>query len=137
MALDASMTDQKTEKMTYIGRRMQKGKLHHCFLDAEGVVTWYPKAKASTFQGARIGTTYEIGGRFPQIWSSVKVGELSDQERLNWQAQDRAAYALKTERAGSSSPDLDNAVDAIKNARIRMNASQRAAFDAWLLNKIR
>lgn len=131
------MTDQTTEKMTYIGRRLQKGKLQHCFLDEEGDVIWYPKAKASTFQGARIGSTYEIGKQFPKFWSDAKVGELSDQERTNWQALDRAAYALKTERSGSPSPDLDKAVDAIKTARLRMSASQRAAFDAWLLNKIR
>lgn len=97
----------------------------------------YPKAKASTFQGARVGSTYEIGKHFPKSWSDAKVGELSGQERTNWQAQDRAAYVLKTERSGSSSPDLDKAVDAIKTARRRMSASQRAAFGAWLLNKIR
>lgn len=89
------MTDQTTEKMTYIGRRLQKGKLQLCFLDKEGDVIWHPKAKASTFQGARIGSAYEIGKHFPKSCSDARVGELSGQERTNWQAQDRAAYALK------------------------------------------
>lgn len=137
MALDGSMEETETEILTYIGRRIQKGKIQHCFKEEAGGIVWYPKAKASTFQGAMIGSTYKIGPRFPQLWSDAKTGEEDEQTRLKWQALDRAAYASKSERSASNSPELDAAVDAIRMARSSIPRGQTAAFDAWLLNKIR
>lgn len=126
--------------LTYIGRRIQKGKLQHCFLEgAEGnqSIVWFPKAKASRFAGARIGTIYEIGDCLPDLWSSAQIGDVEDAQKLQWQTADRGAYLEANERKGSNSPELDDLVDRLKRARYGLTASQRPAFDAWLLNQIR
>lgn len=130
-------TPEKTDRLTYIGRRIQGGKIQHCFKEPDGQVIWYPKARVSTFGGAVIGSIYEIGNRFPQIWATCAVGKADADQCVAWQAQDRAAYALKTERAASSSPELDAAIKALQVGRASLPRSQRPAFDAWLLNKIR
>ncbi|MYB77840.1 MAG: hypothetical protein F4X83_12285 [Chloroflexi bacterium] len=121
----------------YIGRRLQMGKLQHCFLGEDGDEFWYPKARPSLFKGARIGTTYDLTGALPSLWSDKALSTAPDQTRLKWQVKDRAAYQIKMERAGSASPELDQAVTALKLARARLPRSQASAFDAWLLNKIR
>lgn len=129
----------ETQRVTYIGRRIQKGKLQHCFRDDTegGVVVWWPKTKPSTFAGCKIGRSYEFGGRFPSVWINHETGQVAEDLATQWQAQDRAAYLAKNERTASSSPELDKAIEAIQTARLSLTPSQRAHFDAWLLNKIR
>lgn len=128
--------NEEAERLTYIGRRLQGGKLKHSFRQEDGSIVFYPKAPASTFAGARIGRTYNVGPRFPSIWASVEVDRLPDAECVRWQAADRAAYETKAERAGSSLPELDAAITALREARAVLPHGQRRGFDVWLLKKI-
>lgn len=128
---------QEKETGTYTGRRLRKGKLQHCFQGEDGGEFWFPKAKVSVFSGAKIGTTYDLTGPFPELWSARKLSTATEQDCIRWQVKDRAAYQTKTERAGSSSPELDQAVATLKVARAHLPKAQGNAFDAWLLNKIR
>lgn len=130
--------EKATRILTYIGRRIQKGRLFHCFVDyTDEAIVWFPKVKASLFAGAVIGTTYDLSEGIPAIWRDRATGQAESQTRLDWQARDRAEYQKSQEKKTSSSPDLDAAVEAIQKARRKMPANQLALFDAWLLNKIR
>lgn len=126
-----------SEKYTYVGRRLQKGKLQHCFQEEgkKGLV-WWPKMKASVVAGARIGRTYKIGDRFPSLWSEAEVSQVSDDVATEWQALDRAAYLGSQELKQSPVPELDAAISALARARMQMPASRRGYFDGWLINQI-
>lgn len=109
------MTDNDQGKLvTYIERRIQKGKLQHCFLE-DGIAVWWPKIRASIFTGARIGTTYQISERFPGLWSEIAVGEVDEQTRFEWQAA-----TGQTSRSRMSAPDPQ-----VRTSTKRLKQSQR------------
>ena len=135
-----------TRRMTYIGRRCpaKGGKLVHAFLK-EGVTdqetfTYWPKAKAHCFAGAIIGTTYDIpDDTLPTGWSACAVGEVDEQTKVRWQASDRLANTLYQEErvAKNRTPELDEAMETLRLARLSLPPNQRAAFDAMVLNSLR
>lgn len=124
----------------YVGRRIQKGVLKHCFTTDEdrGSLTWWPKAKASAFYGLVIGTYYEVGESLPRNWSSVTTNQRSSEEDiLKWSGLDKAEAMVKREKAIKPTPRLDRLVDDLRRCRHDLSNSQRVAFDVWLLNEIR
>jgi hypothetical protein len=126
-------------RYAYIGRRIQNGKLQHCFKEKgdDARIVWWPKAKVARFRGALIGFIYEIGESLPDRWADAEVGTVAEGRRLRWQTEDMAANMHAKEIKRSVTPDLDRYVDALRDARKMVPRSQQAAFDAWLLNKIR
>lgn len=126
-----------TDKITYMGRRIEGGKLQHLFLGEDETSHFYPKAKSGVFRGCEIGATYEIGEHFPGIWQQCMVNQERHVKALDWEVADRAASAKYREMKKSPTPELDNIVSQLRTARDAMPARLRGSFDAWLLNQIR
>lgn len=130
------------DRWTYLGRRMVKGTLRHCFRaadDEDGVLRWWKSNKASLYYGLKIGEEYALDeGKLPQSWISAKTGAQADEdERVRLQVLDRSAELEQRAKKVDRSPDLLNTVEQLRVARRSLSAAQRVTFDAWLLNSIR
>lgn len=135
-----SETD-KPVVLTYVGRRVLNKKLRHAFIKEGGdpdCYTIFPDAKASEFAGCLIGTVYELKHeRLPRLWAAYAVRRVSEQQRMDWQAEDRADAEMWNQRTILPSPELEKAIAQIRCSRAAIRSpSKQRAFDVWLLNKI-
>ncbi len=131
-----------TSCVTYIGKRFVKGakdktaKVQFCFLE-DGRTVWWSSLKTSNMWGIQIGATYEVEDHFPRDWQDVKVDMCDAEECLKYQTEDRATTALQQAKKVPQSATLDKTVQRLRDARYRLSAAQRPAFDAWLLGELR
>ncbi|MGH1445563.1 MAG: hypothetical protein ACRBBO_05915 [Cognatishimia sp.] len=127
-------------KMNYVGRRVVKaGRLKHCFFEiGKGEdLNFYPKAKASRFLGAIIGTTYEFeDGLIPRVWADCKVGAVSDDHKLDWELEDRLSVEEHKQRNLDPSGELSEIIDRLRRFRVGLNRPSRATFDIWLIREL-
>lgn len=142
MPENEQMTEEKpVTTLAYIGRRNMDGKTVHAFRDVSDTsnpdkVTWFPKAKATAFKSCTIGHIYAVPGEYlPKFWPSVKVDEVSAEEKLAWQARDRDIELAS--RSTPKAPELDALLADLRRARGAIPFSRRLAFDLWILEKIR
>lgn len=122
---------------TYIGRRVE---LVAAFCEGDQVdtYTFWPKAKASVFAGAVIGSIYEFpDGAVPPLWTPAKVGQVDADQAAIWQGADRAAYLSTQERKADASPQLTQALATLRAARNGVGHAQRLSFDLWVLQSIK
>lgn len=132
------MTDNPNRIATYIGRRIENGKLFHCFDDQKSKRTfWFPKVKKNRFAGIKIGMQYNMPeGTIPNYWPDVEVGFVDELTVKRYEAADRSELSLDNARKIKPHPNLDRIVSELATIRNSLNVSQRKAFDLWLIQSL-
>lgn len=127
------------QQRVYCGRRIYDGKLHHFFADAATPANYqyyWKKAKAAAFLGCRIGHIYNFeDGKMPATWESQ--GKVDEELRLELQAADQAAASRANMMKLKPAEELEDLVRKLAQARGRLSGPQAAAFDAWVLSRLR
>ncbi|MEJ5217119.1 hypothetical protein WG622_02610 [Cognatishimia sp. D5M38] len=126
-------------EMTYVGRRIVKAGLKHCFIEGheEDKLTFYPKVKASRFAGAIIGATYKFeDDRIPTIWGKCQLGMVDGRRKLEWELEDRLSVEENKQRNLDPSGELTDVIARLRFFRFRLNGRSRALFDTWLLREL-
>lgn len=127
-----------TDRLTYVGRRLQGSVLRHTFREEDGTQIFYPKVKrASAYWGLQIGGIYDVPEGWPTSWSSIRSDRASQEDIDRWEAQDRAAELVDRDRKLKRTSDLEAVLDRLRKARASIPPQQRVAFDAWVLSSIK
>lgn len=129
----------------YTGRRLEKGKLVHFFADHDPddnekpyPRVYWPKSRDKHFTGAVIGRLYDMSDGIPRLWGEAEQGSIDAETCVQWQLEDKAAYAQKMDKSAAKHPELDDLLDSLRHHRANLRThNAQSAFDVWLMQQVR
>lgn len=148
MNVEAQPTEKR--RLVYTGLRegTKTGEILRTFLDANdpGRTIAYTQSRRSdrNFRSARIGGIYTLAidsqgsTSFPARLSDVETGTWARDEDIGtWEAHSLATQRARDTGRLKGRETIDRYLDPIRRIRAALNARDQAAFDAYILSKVR
>ena len=126
------MTD-TTATLTYVGRRLNDGRINHAYRDQDGNQRWFGGRIGASYTMPVDGTTYEFG-------KATYVETVAGDEVAGWEAEDFAAAAAKramSQAVADKVDQIDSLVEPLQRVLWSLRTRQdRAVVMAEIIRKL-